>query len=122
MSAHPDYSAAWHDYRRRRLVFWILFLGFVPGVWGIFWGIGRPLSAMSGIKPDYFFYPIAGAWMLAFVIASIRLGLFACPRCRNWFFSTWWSRNPDAKTCVHCGLPKWANANSDATSRTPPSD
>ena len=109
MDAHPDYTAAWRDYRKRRLVFWAVFLGYIPGVLVLFVGIGLPISALIGIKPDYFFYPIAGSWMLAFMIAGLRTGLFRCPRCGKWFFATWWYRNPFAGKCVHCGLPKWAN-------------
>jgi len=109
MDAHPDYTAAWRDYRKRILVFWAVFLGYMPGVLVLFFGIGLPISALIGIKPDYFFYPLAGSWMLAFLIASLRAGLFCCPRCGKWFFATWWYRNPLTRKCVHCGLPKWAN-------------
>jgi len=110
MSTRPDYSDAWRDYRRRRLVFWAVFLGYVPGVMLILFAVGLPLSALSGIKPDYFAYPVAGAWMLAFLIASVRLSWFRCPCCHKWFFATFWYHNPLAQECVHCGLPKWADS------------
>jgi hypothetical protein len=90
----------------------------MPGVMLLFIAIGLPLATLSGIKPDYFFFPIAGSWVLAFLIVGWRLNWFRCPRCRNRFFSTWWYHNPFARKCVHCGLPKWAN--SDLTLRTPP--
>jgi hypothetical protein len=77
MDAHPDYTTAWREYRKRRLIFWAVFLGYVPGVLILLIGIGLPISALTGIKLDYFVYSIAGAWMLAFVIACLRTGLWS---------------------------------------------
>src|SRR5262245_16597600 len=120
MDEHSDYTAGWHDYRKRRLVFWAVFLGYTPGVFVLCVGIGLPIAAQLETQPDYLCYPIAGSWMLAFLIASLRVGLFPCPRCCKWFFATWWYRNPFARKCVHCGLPKWAS--SDGAPLAPPSN
>src|SRR4051794_5533891 len=106
MSFEPEYSAAWRDLRMRRIILWGVFLGYIPGVTAIFLVIGLPLSAITGIKSDYFFYPIALSWMFMFAVAGWRAGTFRCPRCHKWFFATWWYRNPFARKCVHCGLPK----------------
>jgi len=105
-----DYTAAWRDYRKRRLVFWGVFLSYMPGAMALFFGVGLPLSSLTGIKADYFFYPIAGAWMLAFLITRLRITSFLCPRCGKFFFSILWYRHPFASKCVHCGLPKWATS------------
>ena len=70
MDAHPDYTAAWRGYRKRSLVLWAIFLGYIPGVFVLFVGAGLPIAALTGTKPDYFFYPIAGSWMLAFLIPA----------------------------------------------------
>jgi hypothetical protein len=118
MGAHPDYSAAWRDYRRRRFISLALALSYLPGAMAIFLAVGLPLTALTGIHPDYFGFAIGVSWMIALVIAGIRLQTFSCPRCRKWFFATWWYRNPFARKCVHCGLPKWAT--SDVTLRIPP--
>ncbi len=112
MGAQPDYAAAWREFRKRRLIFWAIFLGYIPGVLIIWIAIGLPVSALTGIKPDYFFYPIALCWLFMFLIASLRVGLFRCPRCHKWFFATWWYHNPFARKCAHCGLPKWADSDS----------
>jgi ketosteroid isomerase-like protein len=72
--------------------------------------VGLPLSALTGIKADYFGFVIGACWMAAFVVTGWRAALFPCPRCHKWFFATWWYRNPFARKCVHCGLPKWANS------------
>jgi ABC-type glycerol-3-phosphate transport system permease component len=29
--SEPDYAAAWRDLRGRRVLLWVLFLGFIPG-------------------------------------------------------------------------------------------
>ena len=106
-----DHAAAWRDYRKRTIVFWVVFLSYVPGVAAIFFAIGPSLAALTGIKPDNIGMMIALCWMIAFAIAGFRLSLFRCPRCGEPFFSTWWYGNLFARQCVHCGLPKWAGTN-----------
>jgi hypothetical protein len=118
MDPQPDYTAAWRDYRKRRLIFWTVALAYAPGVTAITICVGLPLSALSGIKPDYFFFFIGGSWMLAMVVAGWRIVLFPCPRCGKWFSSTLLYRNPFTTKCLHCGLEKWAI--SDMTLRVPP--
>jgi hypothetical protein len=110
MNVEPDYSTAWRDLSRRQLIFWAAFLSFVPG--GIVIGlvVGLPLSALIGVSPDYFFYPVAISWMLIFSIAAQRVVKFRCPRCHQFFFAKWWCRNAFARKCVHCGLAKGANS------------
>jgi len=118
MDTHPDYTADWHDYRKRRLVFWVLFLGLVPGVIILFAVIGMPISAVTGIDRLYFFYWIAGLWMLMLVVARFRSSWFKCPRCHNLFFVKHFHRLPFISKCLHCGLPKWAS--SDTARPLPP--
>jgi len=50
---------------------------------------------------------IGVSWLLGFAIAGIRLQPFACPRCRNPFFSSPFYYWPFGRKCMHCGLPKW---------------
>jgi hypothetical protein len=111
MSTEPDYTAAWCDLKRRQLISWAMFLGYVPGVFAIVFGVELPLAALTGIELDYFFYPVAFSWMALAVIAGWRKATFRCPHCHRWFFATWWYQLPFARKCVHCGLPKWANSN-----------
>jgi hypothetical protein len=100
----PDYSAAWRDLRRRRIIFLAVWLGLTPALLAIYYVALRPLSQLFTIKEDYLVLPVAGVWMIAFMIASIRVQLFRCPRCQQWFFAKWYY-NPFARKCVHCGLP-----------------
>jgi len=100
-------ASAWNDYRQRRRWFFAVWLGGMVVVFLLSW----PLTAL--LDSDVPFYIIGGLWMLAFGIAGVRLTLFTCPRCRQWFFCTWWSSNHFARHCVHCGLPKWKEINSD---------
>ncbi len=110
MSVQSDYEAGWRDLKRRRIIFWAVFLGYIPGTMAVFLLVGLPVSALTGIKPDYFFAAIALCWMVAFVVTSLRMTLFSCPRCKKSFFASWWYHNSFARKCVHCGLPKWANS------------
>jgi hypothetical protein len=110
MGTQPDYTAAWCDLRRRRNISWVVFLSYVPGAMAIFLTVGLPLSALTGIKPDYFGIAIGSCWMVACLVTGWRVVFFSCPRCDNRFFATWWYHNSFARKCVHCGLPKWATA------------
>jgi hypothetical protein len=110
MNTQPDYAAAWRYFRRRRIIFCAVFLGYMPGVLAIYFAVGLPLSALTEIKPDYFGLAIASCWMAAFAVTVWRVAGFSYPRCHKWFFATWWYHNPLGRKCVHCGLPKWANS------------
>jgi predicted RNA-binding Zn-ribbon protein involved in translation (DUF1610 family) len=107
---HSDYGVAWHDLRKRRIIFGIVFLTYLPGVLAIMFTVVPVLSWLTGAKPDYFFYAIAACWMAAFAVAGFRVSHFPCPRCGNAFFAKWWFNNPLARKCVHCGLPIGANS------------
>jgi len=101
MSSQPDFSSAWQDYKKRQLWFYVIWLGGMAVVFML----AYPLTTLlhSGVP----FYILGGGWMLAFIVASLRLTLFKCPRCHEWFFTTLMSHNPFARRCVHCKLPKW---------------
>jgi hypothetical protein len=105
MSDNIDYISAWKDYRRRRLLWFVVWLGGVP----IVFAISYPL--MQLLHSDLPFYIFGGGWMVLFLIVSMRLEWFKCPRCHHWFFMTWWYHNPLSRRCVHCGLPKWSEKN-----------
>jgi hypothetical protein len=109
MSTEPDYAAAWRDLKKRRLFLWAAVLGCIPGVFAIVVWIGLPLSLLTGIKLNYFFYPVAASWLLMIGVAGWRVQTFRCPRCHRRFFSARWRHNSFAR-CLHCGLPagaKW---------------
>jgi predicted RNA-binding Zn-ribbon protein involved in translation (DUF1610 family) len=104
------YTPAWRAYRRWSRAFWLLFLGFLPAVDGIY-----RLARMAGSDGSWIGL-VALAWMLAFAVAGYHHTNFDCPRCGEPFFyrfdaRIWrrsWQHNPFARHCMHCGLPKWA--------------
>ena len=104
MDRASDYSSAWTDYRRRRRWFFAVFLG---GFAVVFVGLFAKLVSGSAIAL------LGPAWMVGFLITLLRLYTFQCPRCRHWFFLTSWFGNPDARKCLHCGLPKWSEHDPD---------
>ena len=93
--------AAWRDYSRRRRWFFSVSIG------------GFVLAVCSGelLPPPYGMQVsscLMFAWFFASVIVILRLVLFKCPRCGEFFFFTWLWHDPFADRCVHCGLPKWS--------------
>jgi hypothetical protein len=94
----------WTEYRRKRNLFWLVLVSYVPGVL-VF---GLSLQWLLGSElPIYF---VAGAWMIAFIVTASRMTAWRCPRCGKSFFRTFWGQNPFALKCVHCRLPKWDSA------------
>jgi hypothetical protein len=111
MTEHPDYAVAWRDYRRRRRIFFLIFLGGLPWIYVLYGLIGVRIAALTGIKPGYFFWPIVGSWVLAWLAAQIRLMLFRCPRCNNlfhYFRGNIVVGTTHSRRCMNCGLPRWA--------------
>jgi hypothetical protein len=91
----------WTDYRRRRNIFWLVFVTYVPGVFAL----GLPLQWLVGSELPI--YVVAATWLIAFIVTANRMGAWKCPRCGKAFFRTFWGQNPLARKCVHCRLPKW---------------
>jgi hypothetical protein len=103
------YSTRWSDYKRRRNLFWLVFLTYIPGV--VILGI--PLSKL--LHADSIVFVIVALWMLAFVVVGNYWGFWKCPRCGKPFFRKWWYHNSFARKCVHCKLPKWSLTDPDAS-------
>lgn len=102
-----DCPVEWRPYRkwaRRRLFFLV---GFLP-VGGVLVRLGEALHLGS--------LPIYG-WMGFGGFTFVQTALFRCPRCRERYFSINGFGSPLADECMHCGLPKWAAAESQAAGR-----
>lgn len=97
----------WQEYRRRRNLAWFAFFGYVPIVGVIAVAAGHLFESTT---PGFI---VAVGWMVFFLVAGFRCQSFRCPRCSKWFFAKWWYRNPLARRCVHCGLPKYAASEAD---------
>ncbi len=98
-------TSAWDNYRRWRKGLYISILGlFVLGILG---------SKLPGSVTFLDFLPSELGVLLVFLPAFVSicaLQHYKCPKCdRGFFYSGLWS--PWAKHCVHCGLPKWVEAN-----------
>jgi DNA-directed RNA polymerase subunit RPC12/RpoP len=100
-------SRAWDEYRSRGNLFAFAFLGYVPVV-GLF-----ALATIALFHTTTPAFALAIAWMAFFLVASIRLQLFKCPRCGNRFFVKSWFRNDLARRCLHCKLKKYAGPETD---------
>jgi hypothetical protein len=112
MPIEPDYSVAWRDLAQRRLMMWVLLLGYVPGV--------ALLCFLFAHYEPGLCTRIAMVWMLLMGVAIARAAWFRCPRCHGLFCFA-----PDhanrggnsiyAQQCARCGLP----IDDNPTRRTP---
>ncbi|MGD0625569.1 MAG: hypothetical protein ABSB32_12705 [Thermodesulfobacteriota bacterium] len=106
-----QFSLAWKDYKRRRRWFFGAWLGgFV-----VVASLAALLNRMS--LGDLAFWVLGPLWLVAFVIAGLRLEFFRCPRCHRHFFCARWYYNLFARRCVHCGLPKWSDTDNEGILR-----
>ena len=90
MSSQFDFSSAWQDYKKRRLWFYVFWLGGWAVLFIIF--LLLPLAPLDSIA---LFYILLGGQVCASFLASRRLNRFKCPRCHEEFFTTFW-HNPFA--------------------------
>ena len=102
MNDSTSHELAWRSYRRRRnvavaaLLAFVLFLSF----------------AIADVLRGQYWWDIGLFVVLGFFAAWTRLVIWKCPQCGNMFFSRPWRENPFARSCLHCGLPKWSTPNS----------
>ncbi len=97
------YSTQWDDYRKRRKIFFLIFLSYLPGIYIL----GVPLERY--LSSEIPLIVIATAWIIAFVVAGWHMNAWRCPSCQETFFRRRWVHNQFARRCVHCGLEKWAD-------------
>ena len=100
MSDSPD---PWQEYRKRRNLALLAFLGYTPVVF-VFAVV--TIRLFHSETPAYV---AAFSWMALYAVAGIRFQMFRCPSCGRRFFVKWWYHNIFAGRCVHCGLPKYAD-------------
>jgi hypothetical protein len=102
------YRRAWRSYR------WRLFLALFS--WGPLplLALVVPNTLLLGSEghglPDHVAVPIGLSCLCLFGLFGVRLTLWKCPRCVEPFFYAGLLRNPFARKCMHCGLPKWATS------------
>jgi hypothetical protein len=101
-----SYSDAWRDFRWRRWLARAAFVGWLILLWLAF---------------DHF--PTPGSWLTAVLLtglfvtaaAGFYVSWWPCPRCKEPFFlGKWLYFRHFASTCVHCGLPIWAETGDQA--------
>ncbi len=99
---NSDYLSSWRDYRRRRITFWIVFLGGGPFVVLVGAAVTRLSPSSAGVVATWV------VWAACFAVSSNRLLRWRCPRCGERFFWAGPIHFGLARRCMHCGLRKWA--------------
>ena len=99
-SLQNDYPAAWHDYRRRSRRVLIAMVACMP--------VGLAGGAFLGVWFDNPVPQFAALLLAAAVVGCFnhRLLNWPCPRCGKPFHRDGPWRNPFARRCESCGLPK----------------
>ena len=114
MTPFRDHVGSWRAYRWWSRAFWLAFLAYLPALALA----DRVVRRARGDAANTTTLCFAVLWMIAFAVAGYQKSNFSCPRCREMFFRSWddrpwrktWRSNPFARRCLHCGLPKWADA------------
>src|SRR5437773_9094891 len=66
----------WTEYRRRRNIFWVVVVSYVPGI------LAFGLSLQWLLGSELPIYLAAAAWMIAFIVAANRMTAWHCPSLR----------------------------------------
>jgi len=98
------YEEVWREYKRTRNAFLIVVAAYVPVCFTI------------GVVSEKLFHTFtmgfvaAFLWMALLVVSGMRVSLWCWPNCGERFSGTgWYNRGFLARSCVHCGLPKYSN-------------
>ena len=95
-------GSPWRALRSRERIGLCLWAGYLPGVFVFGWLLSRALG--SGLA----YLLVAIVWMALCLLVQYWAGTFRCPRCGNRFYRRWGYQGSWARTCAHCGLPRWA--------------
>lgn len=96
-----EYRHEWEDYRKRVLLFLVVWLG--PILFGFFASLlFRKISLAD--TPAFW---LGGVWIVLWLSSYFRICAWKCPCCKEYFIGRWWNGNvPLFRKCAHCGLPK----------------
>jgi hypothetical protein len=98
-----DYQQEWESYRKLWNPFVTTFVGQIAIIIGfICFAAALRRNLALGLTLESF-------WTLLFIVASIRLQNFRCPRCREKFCSSGFYHNVFVRQCLNCGLPKYSS-------------
>src|SRR3954453_10491004 len=98
----PGVTYRWDALRLRRLLFWSLFITYLPASFAL--GLGLQLVTDSERA-----FPItAGVWVAAMMVTGWSLALWKCPRCSHRFGLRGLYGNLFTRKCLHCGLRRYA--------------
>jgi len=96
-AAHKPLEANYlREYRKRNLVFFGLFIGYMPGLALIGGGLNRFFGVQKWLGW------VALVWLVTWMIAGAWRMDWNCPRCHKKFYRKWWMGNAFALRCVHC--------------------
>jgi hypothetical protein len=99
MNSH-DYRENWRRYKQIRNLFWGLWVGIFPSMFAILLAYGNGFTL--GLVCAVF-------WFALFMYVGNRVSRWPCPRCGKVFAGKgWYNKGFAARTCEHCGLPKYA--------------
>ena len=98
------YAAQWAAFRRRRNLARASFVASVPLLFALGGPLARHLNGMD------LAYAVAAAWFALMLWTGMRVINWPCPRCHEPFLRGSFYHNAFARACLHCDLPKWADA------------
>ncbi len=97
------YEAAWQRYRVSSAWYWLVFLGYVPGVFLFGWLLS------FAVNDNLAHEIVAFGWMALWMVSGQGYVRFRCPRCGEKFFARKGFSNIFSGKCLNCGLPKYAH-------------
>jgi hypothetical protein len=90
-------DTVWNNYRKNRLILFLLVIGWPPLGIGVNW-----LQARLGF-PDFILWSVLTLWILFVIVQGTRVAIWPCPNCGRPFRGML----PFLpKQCRHCNQPR----------------
>jgi hypothetical protein len=95
------YQRQWEEYRERQVIFWLVFIAYLPAMILLTEISKRVFQNESVVFAGFCVFALGWGF------CGYRLSFWKCPRCAKSFHLTWWWQNIFATKCLHCKLPKY---------------
>lgn len=104
VQSHGLYHDEWQDYRQRRRKRWLWFL-----LWPVFGSVAFSIHFQfpRSLLANAMAAAVLASYLVSLGTAEYRYQTWPCPKCHRAFMGWWFFSWEYARSCLHCGLPKW---------------
>jgi hypothetical protein len=91
----------WQELRRRELLVFFAFFGYIP------FAVGLAILVSQFTQQDAAIFAAPLLWMVFFLVSCLRFAFWPCPECGKPFHAKWGASFNRGLKCVHCGTSRY---------------